>query len=959
MRWIFITFVIFKMTIVLLITLGIQIVYGGSLMRNQSIAPVVAQGSRATFVVSSISDSGPGTLRQAMLDAQNGDTITFDPSIFPSTAPVTITLSSQLPELNQGNLTIDASDAGVILDGSQITTPDMINGLFINSDYNIIRGFQIVDFSEAGILLGSPSHNNIIGGNRSVGTGPVGQGNLISGNGYCGIWLNGVDISNNTIEGNIVGTDLSGTIDLGGSGHGIQIAGGIQNLIKDNIICGYEQDGIAVYSSENGRNIIRDNYIGTNASESTEIGNSKSGIIIERSDNNIIGPGNVIVYNKHSGIEIRGNNAVGNRITQNRVYNNSELGIALWNGGNTQLTAPFLFDYDHQAGIVTGAACANCTIEVFSSNGNEGEFYEGTTIADDFGIFTFNKGAPFNYPRILATATDADGNTSQFSVSTQDIPSITLNLQEGNNLPMMGLQPKRSGELEANRIGSFWDNIEPGSDNSQWNERMVFDLGLKYANILFNGKEWGGVHWDWPELSVHPTQDDHVTELAANELTLNFNLIFWDVANHPNGWEEEEGYSRFQTEEEIQRYLEYVQFIAHHFKDRIQYYEIWNEPDNGGWPVQHIKVEDYINLVERTVPVIRQEYPDAKIVVGSNVLQDPGGRDYLFSIIESDEIMPLVDVIVWHPMYYTTPADINNSDYYYEYPSIVQEIKDTAYDHGFRGEYRADELTWSPNPSGWTSETFTVRETAKYFTRGTMMHLGMDMTAILAGPSYQSVLAFATIRNLCTVMAGNSTDSIAIEIQSAATNIRSCSFSLPSGDKMIALWTDGIAVDFDPGITSTVTLPDFSNQRMVGIDVLNGYQQELVTEFENDNLVIRNVMVKDYPIIFRIASTPVGILTEGLKDPAIYKLGNNYPNPFNPTTSIVFQVPIRSAVSIKIFNLLGQKIRNLVEKDFEAGVHKIEWNGLDNMGKTVSTGMYLIHMKSNNYVKTKKCLILR
>jgi hypothetical protein len=176
---------------------------------------------------------------------------------------------------------------------------------------------------------------------------------------------------------------------------------------------------------------------------------------------------------------------------------------------------------------------------------------------------------------------------------------------------------------------------------------------------------------------------------------------------------------------------------------------------------------------------------------------------------------------------------------------------------------------------------------------------------------------------------------------------------------MIALWTDGIAVDFDPGITSTVTLPDFSNQRMVGIDVLNGYQQELVTEFENDNLVIRNVMVKDYPIIFRIASTPVGILTEGLKDPAIYKLGNNYPNPFNPTTSIVFQVPIRSAVSIKIFNLLGQKIRNLVEKDFEAGVHKIEWNGLDNMGKTVSTGMYLIHMKSNNYVKTKKCLILR
>ena len=71
-----------------------------------------------TLLVTSTADSGPGTLRQVMQDAQPHDTITFDSAIFPPNAPVTISLSTGLPELSQGNLTIDASNAGVILDGS-------------------------------------------------------------------------------------------------------------------------------------------------------------------------------------------------------------------------------------------------------------------------------------------------------------------------------------------------------------------------------------------------------------------------------------------------------------------------------------------------------------------------------------------------------------------------------------------------------------------------------------------------------------------------------------------------------------------------------------------------------------------------------------------------------------------------------------------------------------------------
>ena len=80
--------------------------------------PVLAQGLGVAFVATSTADSGSGTLRQALLDAQSGDTITFDPVVFPPEASATIYLTSSLPPITQGGLTIDASNAGMVLDGS-------------------------------------------------------------------------------------------------------------------------------------------------------------------------------------------------------------------------------------------------------------------------------------------------------------------------------------------------------------------------------------------------------------------------------------------------------------------------------------------------------------------------------------------------------------------------------------------------------------------------------------------------------------------------------------------------------------------------------------------------------------------------------------------------------------------------------------------------------------------------
>ena len=917
-------------------------------------APVVPQGSGETIVVSSIDKTGENTLRQALLDAQNGDTITFDPSVFPPDAPVTISLTRELPHILRGNLTIDASDAGVILDGSGITTSEAY-GLSIPSSNNIIRGLQIVNFSQAGIGLNGGANNNIIGGDRDKGEGPLGQGNLVSGDGTFGIGLWGNGTSFNTIQGNIVGTDVSGTVRVGQFIGGIFIEGANHNLIESNLIGGYVDNGVEISGVSAGRNTVRGNHIGTDASGVIQLTYSSSyGVQIGNSGHNVIGPSNVIAHNRRSGIIIGGEESVGNRITENSLYDNGGvdinggLGIELWHGGNLELTAPAIFDFDMQAGTVTGVACANCTVEVFSDNADEGEIYEGRTTADPTGLFLFTKGAPFSRSRLTATATDTNGNTSQFSVYTPDTAARTASLQGGNNLPRARLQTRRSDELADNRIGGSWQ--------LEW----AYDLGLKRSRLIYNAIEENGVDWDRSDFDVSPGLDEEATRYAAHGVTTHMTLNFWDKDNHPGGWTEPAGFSRFRNDEDIQRYVVFARFVVDYFKDRVQYYELWNEPDNGGFPIQHIRVPDYVKLVQEAAPAIRKEYREAKIMVsaGANLIYQ---LDYMFDLVSADGIMELVDVVCWHPFYGQSPAYEDAKDYYDRYPSIVQEIKDTAYAHGFRGEYFVDEVSWDVEGSLSPSQyRYSEIQSAKYYARGIVTHLGLDVTVEVAGPPPFYVTQYATVQNLCTLMAGTSPDSVPVEIQSEAANLRSYGFSSANGDKLVALWTDGVAVDDDPGVTATIILPGLADLSITGIDVLNGFQQEMITEFENGNLVIRDLLVKDYPIILRSTSlTPTGILGEGLEGPATYELGDNYPNPFNPTTSIAFQVPQRSHVSIKIYNLIGQELRDLVGKHFGPGLHRIEWSGLDNEGKIAATGMYLIHMKSDDYVKTKKCLLLR
>lgn len=93
--------------------------------------------------------------------------------------------------------------------------------------------------------------------------------------------------------------------------------------------------------------------------------------------------------------------------------------------------------------------------------------------------------------------------------------------------------------------------------------------------------------------------------------------------------------------------------------------------------------------------------------------------------------------------------------------------------------------------------------------------------------------------------------------------------------------------------------------------------------------------------------------------PDEYKLNDNFPNPFNPTTSIEFDLPRNSHVTIEIFNLLGRKVTQLADEEYPAGSHRVIWNGMSSDGQMVSTGIYFYRIVAGDFIDTKKMLLLK
>jgi hypothetical protein len=724
-----------------------------------SITPTpIRQGN--TILVTSADDAGPGTLRQALQDAKDSDTITFDPAVFPPDVPVTIFVrSEELPHIRANNLTLDASDAGVILDGSQVPGEWVAGLQIVSSESNAIMGLQISHFPGPGIAISGEAKHNIIGGDRDVGAGPWGQGNLLSNN-VIGVDLSTEGTTLNVITGNLIGTDVEGTNGLGN-----------------------ERDGISITEGAHDNTIAPDNIIANN--------------------------GGVGIYTEQSDV----------------------------NG----LAFPIIFECDLSSGTANGVTCPNCTVEIFSTSSYEGEIFESQTIADENGVFAFDKGGPFTGPKLTAKSTDQYGNTSSFSWPPTSGMEGTLILQQTNDFPKMQMIAKPSGELVYNHIGAWFEDYGRYSDTE-----FVYRNGFKrirIGSLAGEGQRWMTIiNAD----TLSDEVDQTITEYA--DAGIEIELVLASGAGIPFA----DGI--FQSEEDFEQYIDFVSFVVSHFKGRIHAYEIWNEPG-------HMQPRVYANLVERVVPIIREGDENAKIIIGA--IQGnwdngyPGYGEYqrfsvdiryLNELLQSG-VVHMVDGISWHPMYDNLPSD----PYYQGYPELVQSIKDLATSQGFDGEYYADEMLWTTvdEPNWDNGPPSSALIAAKYYTRTITEHRGLGINVTIN--TFFQVPFVEPIHNLADRLAGAGPDETTLSVTTSKDAVvRAYTFTLPAGDKLVALWTNGIAVEEDSGIETQVTIPGLSASKVVGMDILYGFEQELIFEEVDGNLMINNLVVKDYPILLRL-----------------------------------------------------------------------------------------------------------
>ena len=92
--------------------------------------------------------------------------------------------------------------------------------------------------------------------------------------------------------------------------------------------------------------------------------------------------------------------------------------------------------------------------------------------------------------------------------------------------------------------------------------------------------------------------------------------------------------------------------------------------------------------------------------------------------------------------------------------------------------------------------------------------------------------------------------------------------------------------------------------------------------------------------------------------PTKFSMSSNYPNPFNPVTHVNFDIPEQANVSFSIYSLLGQEVMSQTN-EYQPGTYKLTWNGRDQMGNTLPSGVYLLRMESERFLKTRKLVLMK
>ena len=357
----------------------------------------------------------------------------------------------------------DVLVGGLTPEARNIISGNLGDGVNIRGAGTKVQGNYVGTDISGSFAVGNNGHGVVASEGTVIGGTEPGARNIISGNGASG---NGnVALANTfsntaapvTVQGNYIGTDVTGTRALGGVVPGIRIFSsnniiGGTDAASRNVISGNSVGiQLGVFSSGLVGNVIQGNFIGLNAAGNAAVPNTQTGIAIADAVNNTIGgiasgAGNTIAFNLGPGITMTGGS--GNTVRGNSIFSNNGLGIDLLVNSATGVTPNDVNDSDAGANnlqnfpvITTVLSSANSTtiqgslksiplttfqVDFYSNaavdpsgNGEGAQFFNTTSVSTDAnGDATINATFPVGLPSgrvITSTATDPNGNTSEFS----------------------------------------------------------------------------------------------------------------------------------------------------------------------------------------------------------------------------------------------------------------------------------------------------------------------------------------------------------------------------------------------------------------------------------------------------------------------------------------------------------------------------------------------------------------
>jgi hypothetical protein len=217
---------------------------------------------------------------------------------------------------------------------------------------------------------------------------------------------------------------------------------------------------------------------------------------------------------------------------------------------------------------------------------------------------------------------------------------------------------------------------------------------------------------------------------------------------------------------------------------------------------------------------------------------------------------------------------------------------------------------------------------------------------LLSGTDGQELWSFSENPDWVRAAIGNTDSDSTLEIIMAHIYFDTANYDTSMPPRPV----DGIMIlDAATGEIEYTWPTEVSQSMPTLVDVDNDGMQEILI-LEGPNLVVcykysEDVGISDHPGQISV--------------PGRFKLDQNYPNPFNPGTTISYTIDTHSQVSVTVYNVQGQAVRHLVNEPQNAGEYTMEWDGTDNHGSLVASGIYFYRLTTDDFAAAKKMLLLK